>query len=107
MPTNKEMIEATIAGVRGCLIINPLVASKCEDVIAIIRGEKIAVTPAKDTDLEKPISRQELAKLLGLNAGTIDYHRKKGRLVPVQIPGSSRILGFTRASVNKCFGVNV
>lgn len=50
------------------------------------------------------ITRQELATLFGKNPHTIDYHKRQGRLVPVTIPGSSRSIGFTRASVLACFG---
>lgn len=56
------------------------------------------------TALDAVITRQEAARLFKVKPNTIDYHARLGRLQRVKIPGSSRAVGFTRASVEACFG---
>ena len=106
MPTNKnELLDAALAGVRGVMLTNPAVADKTEDVLAVMRGDKIATLPTQQAEIEKPYTRKELAKLFGVTPYTIDYHYRHGRLTPVRFPGSTRAVGFTRESVRRCFGV--
>ncbi len=100
---HSELFDAGICGVRSILVTNPCFAGVADDVLAVMRGEKIAVVRSRD-ELRRPITRDEVAALFGITKATVDYHAAKGRLVRVRIPGSSRSRGFTRESVEACFG---
>lgn len=50
------------------------------------------------------ITRADVARIFHKSPKTIDYHARNGRLQRVKIPGSSRAVGFTRESVEACFG---
>ena len=98
---NGGMLDA----LRGILATVGLDGRRIDDVVAVANGTKVAISPADSSrifakrELEKPVTREELARLLGCGVHTVDYHARRGRLVRVRIPGSSRCLGFSRASV--------
>lgn len=99
----KELFDAGLCAVRSILVMNPCFAGIADDVLAVMKGEKVAVDRGCG-ELQKPMTRKEVAELFGISGKAVDYHAARGRLVRVRIPGARRGRGFTRESVEACFG---
>lgn len=63
----------------------------------ILKGEDVQKSEPKK--LEPCYTREEVAHLLKCSVKNVDYHRARGRLVPIRIPNSTRIRGYSAASV--------
>lgn len=89
------MLQTTIDAVKAILAADPSV--NAEDRKALVEALKKGPRAAAVHD--RVLRRPEAASRLGVGVKALDLWKRRGVLVPVTIPGSSRALGFRESDV--------
>jgi len=92
---DSDMLQTTIDAVRAILSADPSVNS--EERKALVEALKKGVKAEAKHD--RVLRRPEAARRLGVGVKALDLWKRRGVLVPVTIPGSSRALGFRESDV--------
>ena len=93
--TRTIMLQTTIDAVKAILAADPSV--NAEDRKALVEALKKGPRPGAVHD--RVLRRPEAASRLGVGVKALDLWKRRGVLVPVTIPGSSRALGFRESDV--------
>lgn len=98
---NIAVVDTVTTTVRAVLTpyANLIEPEKVDDALAVLFGDKLAVSPDAQTTIEPPMTVQEAAKLLGCSTTAVQYHARKGRIRRVAIPGAKRSRGLVAADV--------
>ena len=89
------MLPTTIDAVRAILAADPSVNT--EERKALV--EALRNGPRSEAMHDRVLRRPEAAKRLGVGVKALDVWKRRGVLVPVTIPGSSRALGYRESDV--------
>ena len=90
------MLPTTIDAVKAVLTADPSVNSdERKALVDMLRKGPKQPEAAHDRVLRRP----EAARRLGVSVKALDLWKRRGVLVPVIIPGSSRALGFRESDV--------
>ena len=89
------MLQTTIDAVRAILAADPSV-NACERKVLV---ETLRSGPRAEARHDRVLRRPEAARRLGVGVKALDVWKRRGVLVPVVIPGSSRALGYRESDV--------
>ena len=89
------MLQTTLDAVRAILSADPSINN--EERKALVEALKNGVKAEARHD--RVLRRPEAARRLGVGVKALDLWKRRGVLVPVQIPGSSRALGFRESDI--------
>lgn len=90
-----HMLSTTLGAVKAILATDPSVNS--EERKALVEALKNGIKAEAKHD--RVLRRPEAARRMGVSVKALDQWKRRGVLVPVQIPGSSRALGFRESDV--------
>jgi len=90
-----EMLQTTIDAVRAILTADPSVNADERRVLV----ETLRNGPRAEARHDRVLRRPEAARRLGVGVKALDVWKRRGVLVPVIIPGSSRALGYRESDV--------
>ena len=89
------MLQTTIDAVRAILTADPSVNADERRVLV----ETLRNGPRAEARHDRVLRRPEAARRLGVGVKALDLWKRRGVLVPVIIPGSSRALGYRESDV--------
>ncbi len=89
------MLQTTIDAVRAILTADPSVNADERRVLV----ETLRNGPRAEARHDRVLRRPEAARRLGVGVKALDVWKRRGVLVPVIIPGSSRALGYRESDV--------
>ena len=93
LSTTKTIIQAALRG------DTTLTSEQQTAIWSAIQFAEKGKAVISTTPIPRVVSRQDAAKILGVSTARVNQIRQTGALKSVILPGSSRAMGFTEASV--------
>lgn len=92
------MLSSTKTAITAILRADPTIDAGM--VAAAIEAAEQAISGKTVEAIQPPVTRHEVAKILGMTPQRVDQIARAGALVRVVPKGSKRAIGYTRDSVN-------
>ena len=97
------MNDSTRAAVEAVCSADPTIAGEMVSAALEILSGIRPVALVQPQPLDYVLSREDVARRLGISKNRVDHYARTGALKRVVVPGSSRAVGFSAESYRKLF----